>query len=121
MTKKLNNNGIAISYTILIFLGFAQVIHAKVYTVGDENGWGPGNDYSQWVKGKTFYTGDILEGYSVDEVDAQKFMQCDPTYSIFSATDGNTSISLKQSGVHYFIGGFFNECSQGMNLTIIAN
>ncbi|XP_021740732.1 blue copper protein-like [Chenopodium quinoa] len=125
MNKQIST--IAISYiTILIYLGYAQVITVKVYMVGDNHGWGPGNDYSKWVKGKTFYKGDILvfryaEGYSVDEVDAKRFKKCDSTYSLYSATDGNSSITLTKSGVHYFIGGLFNECSQGMNLTLTVN
>lgn len=60
MAKQVGNSVIAISYVITICLGVAQLISAKVYTVGDDHGWGPGNDYSRWVKGKTFFKGDIL-------------------------------------------------------------
>ncbi|CAO2829224.1 unnamed protein product [Amaranthus hypochondriacus] len=120
------NTAIAFSYTILIYLGCAQSIFAKVYTVGDRAGWGPGNDYSKWVKGKNFVKSDVLvfryaEGYSVDEVDSKRFHRCDSRNSLFSAIDGNTKIPLTRSGVHFFIGGFFNECSQGMNLTLVVN
>jgi len=58
------------------------------------------------------------EGYSVEEVTAVKFRRCDPTQPIFSGTNGNTSIPLNKSGVHYFIGGAFGECPHGMNLTL---
>jgi len=46
-----------ITWTCLTLLG---LISAKVYIVGDEAGWGPGNNYSLWVRGKTFLKGDVL-------------------------------------------------------------
>ncbi|GAB2280421.1 hypothetical protein Dimus_015054 [Dionaea muscipula] len=113
---------------INVLLGSIQTIraaagHGVVYSVGDDNGWTFGHDYNAWAKGKKFHRGDILvfrfeEGYSVDEVTAEKLETCDNTDAIFSDISGEAHIPLRTTGVHYFIGGAFALCPDGMNMTI---
>lgn len=48
----------AITLLLCIFLIQSEIAQAKVYTVGDANGWT--FNVTTWTKGKIFRAGDIL-------------------------------------------------------------
>ncbi|GAB4839836.1 hypothetical protein Ancab_020546 [Ancistrocladus abbreviatus] len=119
----------AVICTIILLGCEGSSMSAKVYIVGDPSegyGWRPGFNYKAWIKGKTFFKGDILmfqygEGYSVNEVTAEGFKACNGTNALHSGYDGNTSTPLKIARKHYFICAAFEECSEGMNLTVTVH
>ncbi|GAB2214207.1 hypothetical protein Droror1_Dr00018547 [Drosera rotundifolia] len=112
---------------ILLFVSVLTIQAAGVeYIVGDSEGWTAGQDYNAWAEGKEFHRGDVLvfsyaEGYGVDEVTAEKLEECDNTAAIFSDHSGETYIPLSTAGDHYFIGGPFRMCPDGMNMTITVH
>jgi hypothetical protein len=46
--------------TLLVAVSCAAVASATSYTVGDNQGWTTGVDYSGWTRGKNFVVGDKL-------------------------------------------------------------
>ncbi|KAK9272356.1 hypothetical protein L1049_002727 [Liquidambar formosana] len=105
---------------VMLVLFSAQSCLAKVYTVGDSEGWGPKKvNYFDWANSKKFFTGDILEfnyakGHTVAEVDNYGFVTCNATNPIFSDDSGHTSITLNTSREYFFISAGPRDCDFGM-------
>ncbi|XP_031503142.1 uclacyanin-2-like [Nymphaea colorata] len=109
----------------LVALAFLLIvpISATDYTVGDASGWTLGVDYNNWVAGKTFKVGDRLvftygSSHTVDEVNQAGYTSCSSSSPISSASDGNTTITLKTAGTHYFICATPGHCQQRMKVQI---
>ncbi|KAG5065831.1 hypothetical protein JHK86_009562 [Glycine max] len=98
---------------------------ATDYTVGDTSGWAIGADYSTWTGDKTFVIGDSLVfkyggggGHTVDEVKESEYKSCTAGNSISTDSSGETTITLKTAGTHYFICSVPGHCSGGMKLVV---
>ncbi|KAK1406733.1 hypothetical protein QVD17_38341 [Tagetes erecta] len=96
---------------------------AKVYTVGDSDGWALSVDYTTWASDKTFYIGDSLvfkydSSHTVDLVSSTDYDTCTIGNSIASYNSGTTTIALNTTGTHYYICGIMGHCSGGMKLTV---
>ncbi|KAL4566034.1 hypothetical protein LXL04_030143 [Taraxacum kok-saghyz] len=96
---------------------------AKVYTVGDLNGWTMSVDYTAWASDKTFLVGDSLvfnyaSSHTVDEVSSDDYTACTVGNSIASYNSGTTTIALNTTGSHNFICGIAGHCNAGMKLTV---
>lgn len=59
-------------------------------------------------------------GHTVDEVSASDYNSCTAGNSISSDSTGATTITLKKSGIHYFICGAMGHCGNGMKLAVTA-
>ncbi|KAF6152138.1 hypothetical protein GIB67_031460 [Kingdonia uniflora] len=80
-------------------------------------------DYTTWIRGKTFATGDTLVfnyagGHTVDEVSASDYASCSVGNSTSSDSSGTTSMIMNTPGQHYFICGMVGHCANGMKLTV---
>ncbi|KAL9661031.1 hypothetical protein QQ045_025850 [Rhodiola kirilowii] len=99
------------------------VAKAKSYTVGDDDGWTAGPDYTTWASGKTFKVGDelvftYLPNHDVLEVSKKDYETCSASSPISSDSSGSTSIPLTAAGKRYFICGTPGHCDMGQKLEI---
>uniref|UniRef100_A0A7N2LIJ3 Phytocyanin domain-containing protein n=2 Tax=Quercus lobata TaxID=97700 RepID=A0A7N2LIJ3_QUELO len=101
---------IMIALTIGIgLLVLPELVFAKEYVVGDENGWNYEVDYYAWADGKTFYVGDLLvfnyakEEHNVIVVNATGYDTCLASPNLGAFDSGNDKISLTPPGKKYYI------------------
>ncbi|KAI3511028.1 hypothetical protein L1887_18169 [Cichorium endivia] len=109
--------------SLVVILSCTTFISAKVYEVGDSGSWALSVDYSAWTSDKTFLVGDTLvfnydSSHTVDEVSKSDYTTCTIGNPIASYESGNTTVTLKNTGSHYFICGIVGHCSAGMKLTV---
>ncbi|KAF8036576.1 hypothetical protein BT93_C2331 [Corymbia citriodora subsp. variegata] len=115
---------------LMVFLG-ATVRSCSAVTnhvVGDSLGWtvplGGATAYSTWASNKTFAVGDTLAfnfttgQHDVAEVAKAAYDGCSSTSPISLQNNGPATITLNQSGEHYFICTISNHCSLGQKLAI---
>jgi hypothetical protein len=53
-------NALPLVAVLLGVVSYAALSSARMFTVGDGQGWMSGIDYTDWTSGKTFATGDKL-------------------------------------------------------------
>ncbi|KAE8721123.1 Uclacyanin-2 [Hibiscus syriacus] len=107
----------------LLLLLAAPAAHAVQYIVGDSVGWTTTGDYEGWVQGKTFTVGDTLlfnygGSHAVDVVSKSDYDNCNSGNALSSHNDGNTVITLSNSGPMYFICPTIGHCAGGMKLSV---
>ncbi|PKA63851.1 Mavicyanin [Apostasia shenzhenica] len=101
---------------------------AKVYTVGDSQGWTTLNspNYTAWASNKVFHVGDTVvfkynnQFHNVLEVKQADFTACKNNSALSEFTTGDDSILIKNAGHHYFICGFPFHCRSGQRVDILA-
>ncbi|KAL3747717.1 hypothetical protein ACJRO7_016511 [Eucalyptus globulus] len=115
---------------LMVFLGAAiQSCRAQTtHVVGDSLGWvvppGGAIAYSTWAANETFVVGDTLvfnftTGMDdVAKVTKAAYDSCNFTSPISRWTNGPATITLNQSGEHFFISTFDRRCSLGEKLAI---
>ncbi|XVF39062.1 hypothetical protein PTKIN_Ptkin01aG0005700 [Pterospermum kingtungense] len=110
---------------ILILVCYARSGRGAEYTVGDQLGWRPLVNYYSWVRSKSIKLGDTLvfnyspfEDYSVAEVTQFKFIACNASEAIFFDSSGNSSITLRKPGQHYFLAQ--GHCSDQMVFSVLV-
>ncbi|CAH8301631.1 unnamed protein product [Eruca vesicaria subsp. sativa] len=108
---------------ILLVLAIVPAAMAVNHTVGGAEEWSSGVDYTDWVKGKTFRVGDILEfkygsSHAVDVTTKAGYDNCDTSESTANHFDGDTKIELKTAGTKYYICPTPGHCQNGMKLTV---
>ncbi|XP_010040578.2 blue copper protein [Eucalyptus grandis] len=115
---------------LMVLLGAAiQSCSAQTtHVVGDSLGWvvppGGAIAYSTWAANETFVVGDTLvfnftTGMDdVAKVTKAAYDSCNSTSPISRWTNGPATITLNQSGEHFFISTFDRRCSLGEKLAI---
>ncbi|KAL3633049.1 hypothetical protein CASFOL_026033 [Castilleja foliolosa] len=108
---------------VLVHFSAAQTVHV----VGDGMGWDiPSNvPYINWVSGRTFRVGDILEfnfvtnQHDVVRVPQASYTACSDDNAIGDIiTTGPVNITLSSAGDHYYICTFGSHCNAGQRLAI---
>ncbi|KAL3818149.1 hypothetical protein ACJIZ3_004054 [Penstemon smallii] len=101
---------------------------ATDYTVGDNDGWKLGVDYTKWATGKDFRVGDTIKfmyapgSHNILKVNGPDFQQCTSTNaSSIPMTSGNDIITLANPGRKWYICDIGNHCRQGMKLVITVS
>ncbi|XVF79744.1 hypothetical protein PTKIN_Ptkin15bG0014200 [Pterospermum kingtungense] len=113
----------ALAAALLVLLLATPAAYAVQYAVGDSSGWTSTGDYSTWVQGKTFTVGDTLlfnydSSHQVDEVTQSDYNNCNAGNALKSHSDGNTVITLSNTGPMYFICPTIGHCASGMKIAI---
>ncbi|KAF8099712.1 hypothetical protein N665_0238s0040 [Sinapis alba] len=108
---------------LLVVLAIVPATIAETYIVGDTQQWASNVDYTEWVKGKTFRVGDILEfkygrTHSVDVTTKAGYDNCDSSAATENHSDGDTKIELKTVGAKYYICPTPGHCESGMKLAV---
>ncbi|XP_076919958.1 stellacyanin-like [Bidens hawaiensis] len=108
---------------LLVFVTSSISCLAKVYTVGESNGWSLSVDYSTWASGKTFKVGDSLvfkydSSHTVAEVSSDDYEACNVANSINSYSSSPTTVALNTTGTRYFICGVPSHCGGGMKVSV---
>ncbi|KAG2326130.1 hypothetical protein Bca4012_035102 [Brassica carinata] len=108
---------------LLLVLAIIPATIAETYTVGDTQQWASNVDYTEWVKGKTFRVGDILEfkyglSHSVDVTTKAGYDNCDSSAATENHSNGDTKIELKTVGTKYYICPTPGHCIGGMKLAV---
>ncbi|XVF56839.1 hypothetical protein PTKIN_Ptkin06aG0152400 [Pterospermum kingtungense] len=119
----------AVHCSLVIFALVAAMIpaisYAMEFTVGDDDGWKLGVNYTEWAKGKQFFVGDTLvfkynvEFHNVYSVNGTDFQNCNvPLNTSLAFFTGNDSIKLATLGNKWYICGVGRHCDGGMKLKI---
>ncbi|XP_022759478.1 uclacyanin-3-like [Durio zibethinus] len=113
----------ALAAALLVLLVATPAAYAVQYTVGDSTGWTTTGDYTTWVQGKTFTVGDTLlfnydSSHSLDEVTQSDYDNCNSGNALKTHSDGNTVITLSNTGPMYFICPTVGHCAGGMKLAV---
>ncbi|XP_050220394.1 stellacyanin [Mercurialis annua] len=103
-----------------------NVFHARgiTFTVGDLDGWSPFTNFSNWLQGKEFHVGDVLDfnypkgAHTVMQVNSNAYEECIKDTHIRQFTNGNDSMLLTEATQMWFICGVSNHCENGQKLTI---
>ncbi|XP_002966681.2 lamin-like protein [Selaginella moellendorffii] len=103
----------------------------REYTVGDDQGWAPGVNYSQWTANKNFYFGDSFRflfnasEHSVVEVWEPGYQLCNESYFLpvlglpTRQDDGRTLFKVvPPQGMHYYTSGNGNDCQSGLKMAL---
>ncbi|VVB09226.1 unnamed protein product [Arabis nemorensis] len=114
---------LALSFTVL--LGCCS---AKVYKVGDSDGWAAKDDvYYDWTKGKEFHVGDSLifeydpNFNDVTQVSgALEYEFCDFSSPKAVYNTGHDVVTLTEPGFHYFISSNHAQCLSGQKLDVLV-
>ncbi|EOA22851.1 hypothetical protein CARUB_v10003581mg [Capsella rubella] len=101
---------------------------AKVYTVGDSDGWIAKEDiFYEWAKGKEFHVGDSLVfNYdpSVNDVTqvpgALEYQFCDTSSPQAVYNTGLDVVTFTEPGYHYFISSNQAQCTMGQRLDVLV-
>ncbi|EFJ21870.1 hypothetical protein SELMODRAFT_443452 [Selaginella moellendorffii] len=101
------------------------------YTVGDDRGWAPGVDYSQWTANKNFYFGDSFRflfnasQHSVVEVWEPGYQLCNESYFVpvlglaSRQSDGRTLLKVVPPlGMRYYTSANGNDCQSGLKMEL---
>ncbi|CAN8272422.1 unnamed protein product [Cochlearia groenlandica] len=112
-----------VATALMLVLAIVPAAVAVTYTVGDTNGWAARVNYTDWVNGKTFLVGDILEfkygpTHTVDVVDKAGYEGCDSSSATEKHSDGDTKIELKTIGEKYYICPTRGHCANGQKLAV---
>ncbi|CAN6317552.1 unnamed protein product [Urochloa humidicola] len=113
----------ALIVALVIVLSCAAAAKAAKYTVGDDQGWRLGVNYSAWASGKTFAVGDVLEfNFVTGEHDVVKAGDdsCSTSDARWKFNQSKVSTIIDYTGYHYFICSFPYHCSYGMKLTVVV-
>ncbi|XP_074568597.1 blue copper protein 1a-like [Curcuma longa] len=92
--------------------------------VGDENGWMPGFNYTEWAASKVFMVGDnLVFEYSVGDhnvipVGGEEFKACNATGATKVFNTGHDVIPLKTTGKRWYLCGIAGHCQGGQKLVI---
>ncbi|XVE74120.1 hypothetical protein DITRI_Ditri11bG0173500 [Diplodiscus trichospermus] len=113
----------ALAAALLVLLLVSPAAYAVQYSVGDSAGWSTTGDYTTWLEGKTFTVGDTLlfkydSSHQVDEVSKSDYDNCNTGNALKTHSDGNTVITLSNTGPMYFICPTIGHCAGGMKLAI---
>ncbi|WOK99473.1 hypothetical protein Cni_G08185 [Canna indica] len=94
------------------------------FVVGDDSGWKPDFNYTEWAADKVFRVGDHLvfnytEGvHNVIPVNGEKFKACDASGAENVLSSGNDMVHLKVDGRKWYICGKGDHCTRGQKLVI---
>ncbi|TVU35013.1 hypothetical protein EJB05_16878 [Eragrostis curvula] len=101
---------------------------AKVFRVGDKQGWAPKVNYTTWAEQQQFHVGDWLnfvyqkDMYDMVQVQNETaYAACDASASIFNYSRGtNYAFELNRTGRFYFIcsRGY---CFDGMKVSVLVH
>ncbi|GMY35834.1 cucumber peeling cupredoxin-like [Fagus crenata] len=114
---------VALAVTALIQSSVAQT----TFQVGDALGWTiPPNTaaYSTWASNKTFTLNDILVfnfttgQHDVARVSKANYDSCNPANPISIQNNGPATLTLNETGAHYYICTISSHCSLGQKLAI---
>ncbi|XP_021667253.2 mavicyanin [Hevea brasiliensis] len=105
---------------------YLNVLHAigATHIVGDTDGWTLFTNSSNWVQGKEFHVGDVLEFnyekglHNVMQVNSTAYEGCIKDTYMGLFTGGNDSLFLSEVGRIWFICGVSDHCENGQKLTI---
>ncbi|PRQ53477.1 putative cupredoxin [Rosa chinensis] len=118
---------VTVTVMVVVVVGFLTTsAAAKLHKVGDEQGWNPNVNYTQWSADKEFYVGEWLifnfdkRYYTALEVNETSFDSCNDKVFITNITRGGRDVfELKEARPYYFLssGGY---CYHGMKLALVV-
>ncbi|XP_057750632.1 blue copper protein-like [Arachis stenosperma] len=116
---------------VLVVAIVATLLHGSAATshvVGDSTGWtipsGGASTYTSWASKQTFKQGDTLVfnfangQHDVAKVTKSAYDACNGTNAITTVTTSPATITLNQTGEHYFICAFTGHCAAGQKLAV---
>ncbi|XP_050216240.1 mavicyanin-like [Mercurialis annua] len=129
MAKSMNMKSIVAIVAIMIIGGATlQRTEAAVHVVGDAVGWQNNvpniNYYANWASTRNFTIGDTLifnfgtGVHNVLTVSLDDFNDCDTDQNPSLLNNGPANITLRTSGMQYYICAFPGHCSRGQKLAI---
>ncbi|GLU20864.1 hypothetical protein SLE2022_370420 [Rubroshorea leprosula] len=112
-----------IQISFLLLSCFVLTTTATTYIIGDTSGWDISTNLDSWAADKTFKVGDVLvfqdlSSDNICEVTKENFRACNTTNVISRYSNRNTTISLTQPGMRYFIDGNQMYCLGGLKLQV---
>uniref|UniRef100_A0A2N9ITF8 Phytocyanin domain-containing protein n=1 Tax=Fagus sylvatica TaxID=28930 RepID=A0A2N9ITF8_FAGSY len=120
-----------LNMVFLVVLAVTALIQSSVaqttFQVGDALGWTiPPNTaaYSTWASNKTFTLNDILVfnfttgQHDVARVSKANYDSCNPANPISIQNNGPATLTLNETGAHYYICTISSHCSLGQKLAI---
>ncbi|KDP29127.1 hypothetical protein JCGZ_16516 [Jatropha curcas] len=120
----LQNNAALLIFIAITFCVVSVSAFAKVFVVGEADGWTVGPDYKKWAEDKEFSIGDILTfnyekgQQDVLRVNKENFDSCDTSSRISSYASGQDLVTLMEPGEYYFICGKPGHCQGGQKFSI---
>ncbi|RCV12056.1 hypothetical protein SETIT_2G237700v2 [Setaria italica] len=117
-------NALSLVAVLLCVASYGALSSARTFTVGDDQGWMSGIDYTDWTSGKTFAVGDKLlfsyrsQEHTVTEVSKSGYYTCSGSGALSDDTSGWTVVTLTGPGTRYFICNVTGLCSSGMKLAV---
>ncbi|MED6168039.1 hypothetical protein PIB30_008392 [Stylosanthes scabra] len=117
---------------VLVVAIVATLLHGSAaqtkHVVGDSTGWtipsGGASFYSTWASKQTFKQGDTLVfnfangQHNVAKVSKADYDACSASNPITTVTTSPATVTLNQTGQHYFICAFTGHCSAGQKLAV---
>ncbi|KAF4397105.1 hypothetical protein G4B88_008951 [Cannabis sativa] len=101
-----------------------KMAYGTEYVVGDENGWKPNFNYSDWTKDKMFMVGDTLVFnynslvHDVYKVNGSDFNDCIARPGSEVLRSGNDVVTLNTTGNKWYLCSKSNHCDLGQKLKI---
>ncbi|XP_059658252.1 early nodulin-like protein 15 [Cornus florida] len=114
--------------SLLLFISFSE---ARDHLVGGKTeAWkvpsSQSDSLNKWAENSRFLVGDSLvwkydsEKDSVLQVTKRGYATCNTSSPIEEYKDGNTKVTLDQSGPYYFISGAAGNCEKGQKLIVVV-
>ncbi|MCL7036414.1 hypothetical protein MKW94_002923 [Papaver nudicaule] len=113
--------------TIVVFLLLTAAVEvsAKIYTVGGNDGWTNGVNYTRWSENIVFNSEDYLYfvyyrvNDSVLEVNQTAYKICNSEQPLYNWTgSGRVLVPLNRSGDYYFMSGDEASCYEGLKVAV---
>ncbi|MED6121935.1 hypothetical protein PIB30_034884 [Stylosanthes scabra] len=120
---------------VLVVAIVATLLHGSAaqtrHVVGDSTGWtiasGGASFYSNWASKQTFKQGDTLVfnftngQHNVAKVTKAAYDACNGSNAITTLTTSPATVTLNESGQHYFICAFTGHCAAGQKLAVTVS
>ncbi|XP_031498682.1 blue copper protein-like [Nymphaea colorata] len=112
---------------VLLVIVMATAASAATYTVGDSSGWiipPTPNFYDTWVASKTFRVNDKLVfnfptgAHTAVRVSEKEYKACTFANPIETYNTGPATVTLKETGAHYYLCSIPGHCSGGQKVSI---
>ncbi|XP_010536254.1 PREDICTED: umecyanin [Tarenaya hassleriana] len=113
--------------TFFLVVLAAVAVAAEDYDVGGDMGWRRPTDpefYNQWVVGKTFHVGDVLEFefaegmHEVSVVNQEGYENCNTENPLDLFQKSPVKYTLNTTGTHFFLCPVGDHCMMGQKLAV---
>ncbi|CAN8275266.1 unnamed protein product [Cochlearia groenlandica] len=119
-----------ISSIVVVIMSFMILLccsSAKVYKVGDSNGWTMKDQYRSWVRNKIFHVGDsLIFEYNPNVNDLihvsgpLDYVSCNSLSPKAVYNTGHDVVTFKEPGSYYFITSNHIQCVNGLKIDVLV-